>query len=79
MQEVAQGLTEDAIPFFQRGQLLHIFVQFSQEARDAHIGVTRALSHRPCALLMVSVTYPACWVLRAMADSSSGRLVMASR
>ena len=45
MQEVSQRLTEDAIPLFQRVQLLRIFPQLSQEAGDAHIGPASLVAH----------------------------------
>ena len=38
VQEVPQGLTEDAIPLCQRVQLLRILPQSSQEAGDPQIG-----------------------------------------
>ena len=78
MQEMSQCLTEDAVPPLERVQLLRILPQPRQEAGDPQIGPA-CLCCAPCALLIVSVTWPACWVRRAIAESNRGRLVIASR
>jgi hypothetical protein len=45
VQEVPQRLAEDAVPFFQRVQMLRVFPQPSQEASDPDIGPARLVAH----------------------------------
>jgi hypothetical protein len=78
MREVAKGFAEDAISLFQRAQLLRIFPYLGQEAGDTHIRMASLVTHAMRAadgqrhLTRI-------WVRRAMADNSSGRMVIASR
>jgi hypothetical protein len=56
MQKVPEGFAEDAIPLFQRVQLLRTVSQPSQEAGDTDIGSPSLVAHAMGAALMVSLT-----------------------
>jgi hypothetical protein len=66
------------MPPLHRIQLLRSLPQQRQETGDAQIGPACLVLFAVRALLMVSVTCPACWVCRAIACISNGRLVIAS-
>ncbi len=70
----SQCLAQYAVPALHRVQLLRFCSQPGKEAGDAQIGPPVCRS--PCMLLTDSVVRPACWVFRAIACSSNGRLVM---